>query len=114
MEQDKPGEVKVGRPLGSVKTEYDRNERVISLPQPGPGIFLIAHAGKVLEVCTTENMHRYARQQLFSHEKVMKAAVETGDVQFIVIYRQAQHDPLELARVSKALQLEALEEKYLG
>lgn len=112
MEQD--AQVKVGRPLGTVKTEYERNEQVIRLPQPGPGIFLIAHAGKVLEVCSTENMHRYARQQLFSHEKVLKAAVETGDVQFIVIYRQDEYDALELSRVGKALQLEALKDKYLG
>ena len=113
MEQVTEG-VKLGRPAGTVKTEYDRNERVISLPQPGPGIFLVVHAGKVLEVCATENMHRYARQQLFSNEKVMKAAVETGDVQFLVIYRQESHNALQLARISKALQLEALQEKYIG
>lgn len=106
--------MKVGRPLGSVKTEYDRNERIITLPQPGPGIFLIAHAGKVLEICASENVHRYARQALFSHEKVMKAAVETGDIQFIVIYRQEVYDQLELNRITKALQLEALQDKYLG
>lgn len=112
MEQDV--QAKVGRPAGSVKTEYERGEQVIRLPQPGPGIFLIAHAGKVLEICASENVHRYARQNLFAHEKVLKAAIETGDVQFIVLYRQEEYEPLELNRVLKQLQLEALTEKHLS
>lgn len=107
-------EVKAGRPLGSIKTDYDRNDRVIVLPLPGPGIFLIASEGKVLEICASENVHRYSRQNLFTHEKVLKAAIDSGDVQFIMVYRQEQYDPLDLSRVLKQLQLDALTAQYLA
>lgn len=107
-------QVKVGRPLGSIKLEYDRNDRIITLPEPGPGIFLIASQGKALDICASENVHRYARQQLFSCERVLKEAIETGDIQFIVLYRQTEHDALELGRVLKQLQLEALTVVHLS
>lgn len=111
MEQDT--QVKSGRPLGSIKTEYDRGDKIITLPQPGAGIFLIVSHGKVIEMCSSENIHRYARQRLFSHEKVIRDAVETGDIEFIVIHRQEEYDPVELARCFKLIQHEALEKKYL-
>lgn len=94
---------KIGRPSKDV---MELGTLSVELPAKAPGVFMLRSFGQVLKVCVSSNMKQAARHMLHYQNKVVRAAIDSGDLMIEVALKQELEDMVALRL--KATELKAL------